>query len=425
MQKIFLFAIAICCFHNFSLTQQIVTGNFMERPFTVRYINEITGYAGGSNEKWIGELRKTTDGGKNWVPIYSNTNAIFANIWLFDQNNILISGGGKLFRTTNSGNSWFTIFVPAQVSLTAICFVNENTGFLSGYGFFNPAFLKSTDGGYGWRNLTLDTNLDLGDVDFINENTGYAVGNRIVLKTTNGGETITQSIFSYYYLFSVDAIDSNIAYAAGYITNSNNCLILKTENSGKTWFENYINSSTNLNVIKFINPVLGFATGDNGIILKTADGGLTWKEQVFVDTCDFYDIFFLNENTGWVVGQIYPGGLLYKTTNAGENWSLQNTLTEKPTEFSILQNYPNPFNPTKKIKFKLGNPSKVDIKVYDIQGKEIKTLVKGTFETGVYEVEFDGSNLSNGVYLYKIDATTLNTIVIKRYTESKKMVLIK
>ncbi len=423
MKKIVLIILALIYFNKYPLAQQLVTGNFMERPFTVRFINENTGFTAGSSQNIQGEIRKTTNGGLNWLVLQIDPSFIYSHFWIFDQNYILVTGGGSLYRTSDGGHTWNNIF-NEFTGLSGICFIN-NTGYMSGAGFFNPAFLKTTNRGDNWINIPLDTNLDLGDVDFINENSGYAVGNRIILKTTNGGETLQQSIFSYYYLFSVDAIDSNIAFAAGYITNSNNCLILKTENSGKTWFVNYINSSTNLNVIKFINPVLGFAAGGKGIILKTADGGISWKEQVLVDTSEFYDIFFLNENTGWAVGQIYPGGLLYKTTNAGESWVLENTLTEKPTEFSLLQNYPNPFNPTTKIKYKLGNPSEVELKVYDIQGKEIKTLVKGTFETGVYEVEFDGSSLSSGVYFYKIDVMTLNTVIINKYTESRKMIFLK
>ncbi|MBE2216584.1 MAG: T9SS type A sorting domain-containing protein [Ignavibacteria bacterium] len=69
--------------------------------------------------------------------------------------------------------------------------------------------------------------------------------------------------------------------------------------------------------------------------------------------------------------------------------------------------------------------SRVLLKVYDISGKEITKLADGDFDTGVYEIEFDGSNLASGIYFYKIDVTTLNKVVIESITESKKMVLIK
>jgi len=429
MKKI---TLLIILFFNPGLaSQQQVSSNFMETPLTICFIDEYTGFAGGADDKWVGELRKTTDGGKNWYPIYINSSSVFANIWFFNLNNILLNGGNKLYRTINGGINWIIINVPVQVSLTDFFFTNEYTGYLCGDGFFKPAFLKSIDGGYNWQNLSLDTNLDLGDVDFINENTGYVVGNRIILKTTNGGDIITKKIFNYYYLFSVDALDSNIAFSAGYITNSGKCIIIKTEDSGKNWVVNYDKSLSNLNKIVFVNLNQGFAVGGNGVVLRTTNCGISWEETILVDTAEFQDVFFLNENTGWVGGTLYPGGLLYKTTNAGENWILQNSLTERPVEFSLLQNYPNPFNPATKIRFKLNNLSKVVLKVYDMNGKEINVLTEGEFDTGVYEVTFDarlhgqGSNLASGVYFYKIDVTTLNTVVINRFSESKKMILIK
>jgi len=245
------------------------------------------------------------------------------------------------------------------------------------------------------------------------------------LKTTNGGDVITKQIFDYYYLFSIDALDSQTAFAAGYITNSSNCLIIKTQDSGNNWVVNYDRSYSNLNKVLFINFNQGFAVGGKGVVLRTTNSGVSWEEKILVDTAEFHDIFFLNENTGWIVGTLYPGGLLYKTTDSGETWVLQNTLTEKPNEFSLLQNYPNPFNPKTKIRYKLNTLSRVLLKVYDISGKEITKLAEGDFDSGVFEVEFDGSNLASGVYFYKIDVTTLNKVVIESITETKKMILIK
>lgn len=407
-------------------TQQLVNNSFMETPLTVHFINENTGFAGGANLNFVqGEIKKTTDGGITWSTLYSNPNTIFGHFWIFSQSNILATGGGDLFKTTDYGITWNQIQIPAFVALTGIVFSNTKIGYMCGDGFFNPAFLKTTDGGNTWINISLDTNLDLGDVDFINDNTGYTVGNRIIIKTTNGGNTLTQKIFNTYYLSSVTMLDSEVAFAAGFYTNQNNCLIIKSQDAGNSWFMNYNNSFTNIKEIKFINSNLGFAVGGGGIILKTTNQGVSWIERVLNDTVEFQDVYFINENTGWVVGTLFPGGLLYKTTDSGENWVLQNTLTEYPTEFSLMQNYPNPFNPKTKMRYKLGNLSEVLLKIYDVTGREVKTLVDKHQETGVYEVEFDGSALSSGVYFYKIDVKTLNTIVINRYSESKKMVLVK
>lgn len=88
-----------------------------------------------------------------------------------------------------------------------------------------------------------------------------------------------------------------------------------------------------------------------------------------------------------------------------------------PKQFSLSQNYPNPFNPLTTIKYAIPNNTKVTLKVYDILGKLIRTLVNEYKNAGNYSVSFDGSSLASGVYFYKIEAGT--------FVQSKKMVLVK
>ncbi|MBP9084178.1 MAG: T9SS type A sorting domain-containing protein [Bacteroidia bacterium] len=88
-----------------------------------------------------------------------------------------------------------------------------------------------------------------------------------------------------------------------------------------------------------------------------------------------------------------------------------------PTEFILNQNYPNPFNPSTIISYELPNASKVIIKVYDIIGNEVATLVNEEKPAGRYNIEFSGSNLSSGIYLYKIIAGD--------FIQTQKMILVK
>jgi hypothetical protein len=88
-----------------------------------------------------------------------------------------------------------------------------------------------------------------------------------------------------------------------------------------------------------------------------------------------------------------------------------------PKEFSLSQNYPNPFNPNTLIKYQLPISSQVTLKVYDILGNEIETLVNAEKPVGFYEVEFNASKLSSGFYIYKITAGN--------FVSTKKMILIK
>ncbi len=88
-----------------------------------------------------------------------------------------------------------------------------------------------------------------------------------------------------------------------------------------------------------------------------------------------------------------------------------------PFEFNLSQNYPNPFNPSTNIKFSIPQTSKVVLKVYDMLGREVATLVNATKDAGNYSVNFDASNLASGLYVYTISAGNFNV--------SKKMMLLK
>ncbi len=88
-----------------------------------------------------------------------------------------------------------------------------------------------------------------------------------------------------------------------------------------------------------------------------------------------------------------------------------------PTEFALYQNYPNPFNPSTKIRYQLPQESKVIIKIYDILGSEVITLLNEKKEPGVYEVDFNASQLSSGTYIYRLVAGS--------FVVTRKMLLLK
>ncbi|MDI6803992.1 MAG: T9SS type A sorting domain-containing protein [Bacteroidota bacterium] len=88
-----------------------------------------------------------------------------------------------------------------------------------------------------------------------------------------------------------------------------------------------------------------------------------------------------------------------------------------PTKFSLGQNYPNPFNPTTVINYSLPIDNYVTLKVYDVLGREVSMLVDEYKDAGYYEVEFNGSSLSSGVYFYKLTAGS--------YTAMKKLLITK
>jgi hypothetical protein len=102
------------------------------------------------------------------------------------------------------------------------------------------------------------------------------------------------------------------------------------------------------------------------------------------------------------------------TENVGE---IEVVVDNTPTEYSLTQNYPNPFNPTTNIKYTLPQDSYVVLNVYDVLGNKVTTLVNSHQQAGAYNVVFDGSNLSSGIYFYHLKAG--------EFTAIKKLLLLK
>jgi len=138
-------------------------------------------------------------------------------------------------------------------------------------------------------------------------------------------------------------------------------------------------------------------------------------------------------DTGWtasncryalyVYKSCYPDTMLYKCEIfQAESGSVTSTIGINPIQseikkFSLFQNYPNPFNPDTNIKFTIPKKENVSLKVYDLLGREREVVFSGILNAGTYNAEFNGNNLSSGIYFYVMKTGS--------YCEKKKMVLIK
>jgi hypothetical protein len=92
-------------------------------------------------------------------------------------------------------------------------------------------------------------------------------------------------------------------------------------------------------------------------------------------------------------------------------------INNVPITYSLNQNYPNPFNPSTTIRYSIKEPGKVMLKVYNVLGQEVTTLVNEIKNAGNYEFNFDARNLASGMYIYQLQAGS--------FVDVKKMVLIK
>jgi len=100
-------------------------------------------------------------------------------------------------------------------------------------------------------------------------------------------------------------------------------------------------------------------------------------------------------------------------------------LEEIPTSFSLEQNFPNPFNPTTTIQFSLPKSGDVTLKIYNLLGEEVKTLVDEYREAGNHSVQFNANNLSSGIYFYRLQVLDPETSSGQGFVETKKMLLLK
>ena len=248
-------------------------------------------------------------------------------------------------------------------------------------------------------------------VYFTDINNGFAVGtNGIIVRTSNGGINWENSASGTSNdLTSVFFADQNKGWIVG-----NAGTIIRTIDGGINWEVQTSVTSDDLFSVHFINSDHGWISGENGTLLKTTDNGTSWVEQTGITRFPLYSIFFTDVNTGWAVGAF---GTIIKTTNGGVTFIDDDETADVPTEFLLYQNYPNPFNPTTNIEFRIADFGFVSLKVYDVLGNEIATLVNEEKPVGSYEVEFDASSFPSGIYFYQLRAG--------EFIQSKKMSLIK
>ena len=255
-------------------------------------------------------------------------------------------------------------------------------------------------------------------MSFTDVNTATVVGwNGTILRTTNGGTTWTsQSSGTTNFLYSVSFIDANTGVAVGH-----DGTILRTTDGGANWLSQTSGTTISLVDVSFIDVNTGTVVGGGwdypnqyNVILRTTNGGTTWTSQSSGTTKILYGVSFTDANTGAAVGE---WGTIIHTTNGGVTFVEEERTHEMPAGFSLSPNYPNPFNPTTSMQYTISSRQFVTLKVYDILGREVATLVNEEKTAEEYEVEFDGTGLPSGIYIYQLKASS--------FVETRKMILLK
>jgi len=323
-------------------------------------------------------LFRTADGGNNWqkFPIFLSGSY---ELQFFNLDLGWANMNGILVHTTDGGNSWIQQFQPCN----SYHFVTSSIGWCTS----GNEIYVSTDGGYSWTLQNSNTNNSLADIFFIDSNNGWAVGaNGIIVHTINGGIPVE------LVNFISEAIDNKVILNWSTATETNN-----------QGFE----------ILRRVYPERNRRTQNDNDWVKIGfiNGHGTTTEPKYYSYVD---------------ESLRPGQYQYKLKQIDFDGSFEYSkiveiTVNAPKEFSLSQNYPNPFNPTTKINWQLPVGSWQTLKIFDMLGNEITTLVNEYRPAGEYEVEFSaidgGSNLPSGIYFYQLKAGT--------YFQTKKMVLIK
>ncbi len=388
-----------------------------------------------------GKIIKTTDGGVIWSLIsqkdspYNIINSVFFVDTLFGY-----AVGKDIIKTTDGGKNWLKQTSDAYFVFTSICFINRDTGWISGGGY--GAVYKTVNGGENWIKQQTGANYQwMTSVWFSDSNNGFATGINAgwgivnaeygaFVSTTNGGDT--WSFKKDHDLYSVSFENPYFGWMMGRFSGDKS-LFYFTEDGGKNWESKFVDYY--INDISFKNINDGWGIGKN-FIIHTTDCGESWNLQLNItndsSSTSFNTIHSRYNSTSWVCGTKTfwrtgkTVGVIYKYIDSIAS-GVSNFGNDLPNTFSLSQNYPNPFNPSTKIKYSIptspqpspykGEGARVRLKVYDILGNEVATLVNEEQPAGEYEVEFKGTDISSGIYFYQLK--------VGNFIETKKMIFLK
>lgn len=405
----------------------------------------------------------STDNGSTWAkrPVFTQagwSGLGVSNITAKDGSTALIGlQTGEILRTTNAGVKWDTVTsysTPDNGWIDGVRFIGKDT--VVAYGDATDAqgvyFARSTNGGTTWTRFTnwASDSLKMNGLYAGSFTYGQAMevnGNNIwctlyntandpasILKSTDAGTTwswfrvtLPGGAAMNYVLSSISFKDANVGFAVGrraYVNTSAYANYLsKTTDGGRTWSDTLAvepgraHADTKVKVAKAVpgtNTVI--AVGYNSLgtkAWKSGDNGTTWSALNPANNgvnSDFTNLAFGSSTQGILVGWQNIAKVSIVT-------AVEQTKGEMPTAYSLNQNYPNPFNPTTTISYSLPRSSFVDLRVYDLLGRNVATLVQNEQSAGTHSAVFDAKGLASGVYVYTLKAGD--------FTATKSLVLVK
>ena len=415
-------------------------------------------------------ITRSTDYGTTWNE--ANSGLINKPIYyLYAEDNLLLastaypsSSWGKLFRSTDNGNSWGN--TSSDIQNYKKCFLRYKDEIYAGTVW--GGIVSSTDDGSSWVMNGIPGGF-INSLVEINDSIYAGIGgiNQLsdigVYISADQGETWSAAYgFPYLSVEKIIVIPASknrrpvifLASSSGVYRSSNGGINWVLCNNGignqNIWTiaATYASNNSGLNLFAASRDYF-FISNDLGETWISLDksfnygGGLrlySYPENTGLDSTLFaitnFNKIFMSSDQGQNWGSIGDGlegahiydidinsNYLYAGTSRGV-WKRPlseiisiSSADSKPTFYTLMQNYPNPFNPSTTIRYSIPNQSFVIIKIFDVLGREIESLLQEEKQAGTYEITWNAANRPSGIYFYKIKAGN--------FTEAKKMVLLK
>ena len=381
---------------------QVSNGMGNQTILSLAYIGNSI-FAGGNG------VYLSTNNGTSWTQTPLNN----TSVWSFAVNGNYIFAGtnGGIYLSTNSGTTW------TQTSLNNhwvwSLAVNGNNIFAGTHG---SGVYLSTNNGTSWTQTSLNqtvgslavngNNVYAGIIGFIQRQRTFHIDSNGVYLSTNNGINWTLTSLINQYVSSL-AVNGNNIFAG---TEFGKGVYLSTDN-GTSWTLTSLNDITAWSLVINGNNIFAGTSG-SGVYLST-NNGTSWTQRN--EGLGNVSVFALSISNNFIFAGTDTGGVYRRPLD--ELVDIQPISSEIPQGFSLSQNYPNPFNPKTIINYQCSMFNFVSLKVYDVLGNEIATLVNEKQNPGSYSVDWDASNYPSGIYFYKLQ--------MDNFSETKKMTLIK
>lgn len=310
----------------------------------------------------------SSDYGTTWVqtnPVGSSGLQLM-DLEMYSDGSILIGTNGYIKRSTDNGNTWTTI----ENGLPSYWIENVKVN--------QEGNIFATSGNNLCRAETIDDQFQI-----VINNVGSSPRNSLVTGS------------------------SGLAFFAG------DSGTYKSTDYGVNWLKisNQVGRSISLHDNKYLS--VGLNGNGNGLLLSS-DLGNSWIQLNQGLPSSSYIMWNTIDTQGYLYAAVAQFGI-YKTNTIVT--SLEESISFDSQSFALYQNYPNPFNPVTSIQYSLSSLQFVTIKVFDLLGNEIATLVNEEKSAGEYDIEFNGSGLTSGFYFYQLRADG--------FIQTRKMILLK